>query len=75
MLVSSGLIAGGALTAVVIAFIVLGYNMMVGDGALTFLDKIRDAVGVTPKWWLGLIGFAGGLWLLVRVPLKASTEK
>jgi putative OPT family oligopeptide transporter len=75
VLVSSGLIAGGALTAVVIAFIVLGYNMMVGDGALTFLDKIRDAVGVTPKWWLGLIGFAGGLWLLVRVPLKASTEK
>ena len=75
VLVSSGLIAGGALTAVVIAFIVLGYNMMAGDDALTFLDRIRGAIGVTPKWWLGLIAFAGGIWLLVRVPLKASTER
>jgi hypothetical protein len=28
VLISSGLIAGGALTAVVIAFVVLGYNML-----------------------------------------------
>ncbi|MDX1388323.1 MAG: oligopeptide transporter, OPT family [Acidobacteriota bacterium] len=93
VLISSGLIAGGALTAVVIAFVVLGFNMagtpmpddpayvemtsalgIKADEVPTFFDRIRGAIGISPKWWLGLIAFVGGIWLLVRVPLKASTQ-
>jgi len=72
VLVSSGLIAGGALTAVIIAFIVLGYDLL-GTG-VTFLDAARDAIGISPQPWLGLIGFAGVFYLLARLPLKASRE-
>ena len=77
VLVSSGLIAGGALTAVVIAFIVLGYNLLGTplpgtEDVPTFLDRAREAVGVSPNPWLGLIAFAGVFYLLARVPLKAA---
>jgi putative OPT family oligopeptide transporter len=94
VLVSSGLIAGGALTAVVIAFIVLGFNMLgpapmpedpayqamtaelgiKADEVPTFLDRIRGAINITPKWWLGLLAFIGGLFFLVRLPLKSINE-
>lgn len=45
VLVSSGLIAGGALTAVIIAFIVLGYDLAAtppADGAIFSVDAIPD---------------------------------
>jgi putative OPT family oligopeptide transporter len=87
VLISSGLIAGGALTAVVIAFLVLGYNMLgSADAALnaqlglkadevaTFLDRIRGFIGLSPTAWLGLLAIAGGVWLLTYLPLKASKE-
>jgi putative OPT family oligopeptide transporter len=77
VLISSGLIAGGALTAVVIAFIVLGYNLLGTpppgmEDVPTFLDTAREAIGASPNPWLGLIAFAGVFYLLARVPLKAA---
>jgi putative OPT family oligopeptide transporter len=76
VLISSGLIAGGALTAVIIAFIVLGYNLLGtpppgSEDVPSFLDSARNALGVSPNPWLGLICFAGVFYLLARVPLKA----
>jgi putative OPT family oligopeptide transporter len=79
VLISSGLIAGGALTAVIIAFIVLGYNLMGTpppgtEDVPTFLDSARDAIGATPNPWLGLICFVGVFYLLARVTVKAARE-
>ena len=79
VLISSGLIAGGALTAVIIAFIVLGYNLLGTpapgtDDVPTFLDSARNAIGVSPNPWLGLIGFAVVFYLLAILPLKAARE-
>jgi len=94
VLISSGLIAGGALTAVVIAFVVLGYNMLgtanpadpawqeltsslglKADEVPTFFDRLRGFVGLTPRVWLGLVAFLGGIWMLVWLPLKASRQR
>jgi len=94
VLISSGLIAGGALTAVVIAFVVLGYNVLgtsnpadpawqemtsslglKADEVPTFFDRVRGLVGLTPRVWLGLIAFLGGIWMLVWLPLKASRQR
>jgi putative OPT family oligopeptide transporter len=80
VLISSGLIAGGALTAVIIAFIVLGYNLLGtpppgSDDVPTFLDRTRDAMGVTPNPWLGLIAFAGVAYLLIGATLRASRNE
>ena len=79
VLISSGLIAGGALTAVIIAFIVLGYNLLGTpapgtEDVPTFLDSARSALGVSPNPWLGLIAFAGVFYLLAVVPRKAARE-
>jgi putative OPT family oligopeptide transporter len=79
VLISSGLIAGGALTAVVIAFIVLGYNLLGTpppgtEDVPTFLDRAREAIGASPNPWLGLIAFVGVFYLLARVPLKAARK-
>ncbi len=76
VLISSGLIAGGALTAVVIAFMVLGYNLLGtpapgAEGVPTFLDSARNALGATPNAWLGLICFAGVAYMLTKVPMKS----
>lgn len=74
VLISSGLIAGGALTAVVIAFIVLGYDTLVGADAPTFLDTARNAMGIVPSAWLGLIAFVGVGFLLIYLPLRSLTR-
>ena len=76
VLISSGLIAGGALTAVVIAFLVLGYNLTGtpapgADGVPTFLDRAREAIGVTPNPWFGLVAFLGVGYMLTRIPMKS----
>jgi putative OPT family oligopeptide transporter len=85
VLISSGLIAGGALTAVVIAFIVLGYNLLgtenvalatsLGlkpDEVPSFLDRARGAIGFEAEPWLGLVAFIGVFLALVWLPLRAS---
>jgi uncharacterized oligopeptide transporter (OPT) family protein len=77
VLISSGLIAGGALTAVIIAFIVLGYNLLGTpppgtEDVPTFFDSARNALGFSPNPWLGLIAFAGVFYLLAMLPLKAA---
>lgn len=74
VLISSGLIAGGALTAVIIAFIVLGYDTLGGPDVPTFLDSARQAMGVVPSAWLGLIAFIGIGLLLIRIPLAKSKD-
>ena len=73
VLLSSGFIAGGALMAVVIAFVVLGYDLQ--GISTTFLDNWRAATGLLPNGWFGLIAFAGMIYALVHVPLKASLKK
>ena len=79
VLISSGLIAGGALTAVIIAFIVLGYNLLGTplegtDNVPTFLDRARDAMGVEPISWLGLIAFLGVGYMLARTTVNVSKD-
>jgi hypothetical protein len=60
---------------------VLGYNLYgefvlgIEGGLPTFLDKARDAIGIAPQAWLGLVAFLGMLYLLVFLPLKASREE
>jgi putative OPT family oligopeptide transporter len=63
VLLSSGLIAGEALTAVILAFIVLGINL----AESTF--KLSDYALFSPNVYLGLIAFIGLIYLLVAVPL------
>ena len=79
VLISSGLIAGGALTAVIIAFVVLGYNLLGTpapgtEDVPTFLDSMRNAIGATPNPWLGLICFGGVFYLLTRSTVNAARE-
>ena len=69
LLISSGLIAGESLMAVILALLfgILDYT---GSGfALANLGLEN------PSAWLGLLAFAGLLYLLVKVPMKAATEK
>jgi putative OPT family oligopeptide transporter len=42
------------------------------DEVPTFLDQIRGSIGFSPKAWLGLLGFLGVGFLLIRVPIRAS---
>ena len=79
MLISSGLSAGGAWTAVVIAFVVLGYNLLGTpapgtDDVPTFLDRTRDWIGATPNPWFGLVAFVGVAYMLIASTLKASRD-
>lgn len=64
VLISSGLIAGEALMAVILAFVVLGINISESSFTLSSLAFIE------PNTILGLLVFVGLVYLLVKVPLK-----
>ncbi len=68
VLLSSGLIAGEALTAVILAFIVLGVNITES----TF--KLSDFALLEPNFFLGLLAFAGLAYLLIVVPMKNARK-
>jgi putative OPT family oligopeptide transporter len=68
VLMSSGLIAGEALTAVILAFVVLGVNLTES----TF--KLSNFALFSPSVYMGLIAFVGLIYLLINVPLKKSTN-
>ena len=66
VLISSGLIAGGSLMAVALAILF---------GILDYYQSsfsLRNFGLEQPNAWLGLLGFAGLLYLLVWVPMKAT---
>jgi len=74
MLYATGLVAGGALTGVLIAAF-QGWRLegVVGDGPATMLEKIRATVGI--QGWehlgatadvIGVVAFAALAWTLVR---------
>ncbi|APF19392.1 oligopeptide transporter, OPT family [Caldithrix abyssi DSM 13497] len=78
VLISSGLIAGEALMAVILAFVVLGERLsgverLVNGETVSSLKYFAvQALGVqNPSVILGLLVFAGLIYLLVNVPLKA----
>ena len=66
VLLSSGLIAGEALMAVLLAFLVLGSNLM-GWGRL--LPQISSNA------WLGILVFPLLMYLLVKTPLNAMKQR
>ncbi len=66
-LVASGLIAGESLMAVFLAFVVLGFNVSDSSFTLAQLSPFN-----TP--WLGLLIFAGLIYMLINLPIKKSTE-
>jgi putative OPT family oligopeptide transporter len=75
VLLSSGFIAGEALMAVLLAFVVLGGDLF---GSYLGLKKDQGVFffmeGVTPQFWLGLPIFLVVLYLLVFLPLKRMRE-
>ncbi len=70
VLLSSGFIAGEALMAVVLAFLVLG------AGFMPFMARVREAVtpSIGPFFWLGLIIYPVLVYLLAWLPLKHMRE-
>lgn len=78
VLLSSGMVAGGALMAVIIAFIVLFYDVTYGKSTPageitpTFLDSLKQSIGIAPSGWLAWIGFAFVFYALVKIPLDAA---
>ncbi len=82
VLISSGLIAGEALTAVVLAFIVLGERLsgvkrIVDGHAVSSLKYYAvKTLGVThPSVIVGLLVFLGLAYMLVVLPLKAAKNE
>jgi len=69
VLISSGLIAGEALMAVVIALIVLGVDISGGNFALS------NFAFMEPSTILGLLVFAGLIYLLVKIPMNRSMNE
>ncbi len=73
VLLSSGFIAGEALMAVLLAFLVLGFELR---GAVNPLPVVA---GYLPGFlrdnaWLGLVGFVWIFLVLLKAPLKAMTK-
>ncbi len=69
VLLSSGLIAGEALTAVILAFVVLGVNISEGSFQLANLALFE------PQFLLGLLAFAGLAYMLIIIPFKRSQSE
>ena len=69
VLLSSGLIAGEALTAVILAFVVLGVNLSEGSFQLAHLALFE------PQFFLGLLAFAGLAYMLIIIPFKRSQSE
>ena len=68
VLLASGLIAGEALMAVFLAFMVAGLTLGESDFALSSL--INDFTSP----WLGLIAFAALAYYLVKIPMQKAKE-
>ncbi len=68
VLLSSGLIAGESLTAVILAFIVAGVSLSEGSFNLT------DLALFSPTPYLGILAFIGLFYLLIKIPLKKARE-
>jgi len=81
VLISSGLIAGEALTAVILAFVVLGERlsgvmpMFNGQPISALKNFAVTTLGVqSPSAILGMLVFLGLLYILVQGPLKAAKK-
>jgi len=70
VLLSSGFIAGEALMAVLLAFLVLGIDL---QGAVNPLPGLTDFLPglFHANAYLGFLGFAGLAWILLKVPMKS----
>jgi putative OPT family oligopeptide transporter len=68
VLLSSGLIAGESLTAVILAFVVAGVSLSEGSFSLANLSPFE------PTPWLGILAFIGLFYLLIKVPLDRARE-
>jgi putative OPT family oligopeptide transporter len=82
VLLSSGLIAGEALMAVILAFVVLGERLggstlMLNGEPVSYLKHLAvNVLGVaSPSVIAGLMVFVGLTYLLVAIPLKSLTKK
>ena len=69
VLISSGLIAGESLTAVILAFVVAGVSLSEG----TF--SLADFALFEPTPYLGILAFIGLFYLLIKVPFNKSKEQ
>ncbi len=81
VLISSGLIAGEALMAVILAFIVLGERLsgvehtFMGNSVSVLKNFAIQTLGVQhPSAIAGMFVFLAMVWLLVKLPLKASKK-
>jgi len=81
VLISSGLIAGEALMAVILAFVVLGErlsgaNFLVNGEQVSFLKSFTvNTLGISsPSIILGMMVFLGLIYMLVKLPLNAAKE-
>lgn len=68
VLLSSGLIAGESLMAVILAFVVLGRSVASPDAEAAAL------VALTPNPWIGLLVFVGLGFLLIGAPLSSISK-
>ena len=69
VLISSGLIAGEALMAVILAFIVLGINLSENTFSLS------NWAFIEPNTFLGLLVFVGLVYMLVKIPMNRSMNE
>jgi len=81
VLISSGLIAGEALMAVILAFIVLGErlsgveNTFMGESVSMMKNFAISTLGVeNPSAIAGMLVFLGLAYILIKLPLKATKE-
>lgn len=68
VLIASGLIAGESLMAVILAFVVLAFNVSASSFSLTQLAPFT-----TP--WLGIVVFAILFYVLIKIPIDKSREE